>query len=98
MVHRVGVVVIEALLGNVAEAEADDDDVDVGLAAGLALPREGAVGEVELHAVAREEEAPEDADLLALADGIGGDEGDGNTGAFDVTRGFDIPAGAAIFC
>jgi len=90
-IHRVGVVVTEALLRD----EADDDDVDVGLAARLALSREGAVGEVGLHAVAREEVAPEDAGLLALADGIRGDEGDvyvsGSAGA--LARSLRRPAG-----
>ena len=34
----------------------------------------GAVREMNLHTVAREEIAPENADLLALRNGIGGDE------------------------
>ena len=54
------------LFAVVERREADDDDVDVGLAAGLALPGKRAVGEMDLQAVTREELVPENADLLAL--------------------------------
>ena len=72
----VGVVVVNAFSVRVECAEADDDDVNVRFAAGFAFPCERAMGEVDLQVVALEEFVPENADLLALADGVGGDEAD----------------------
>ncbi|MNN69420.1 hypothetical protein D3C81_1852080 [compost metagenome] len=43
------------------------------LAAGLVVPLEGAVGEVDLHPLGQHP-VPQHTDLLALGDGVGGDE------------------------
>ena len=56
------------------QREADDDAVHGGLAAGLAVPLKGAVGEMDLDAPL-EQIRPQDADLFALGDGVGGDKG-----------------------
>ena len=72
------VVVVDLLIGSVPRAEADDDDMDVGFSPRLAHPGKGAVGEMDFNGVALEKVIPKDADLLALRDGVCGDEGDGD--------------------
>jgi hypothetical protein len=57
--------------------EADDDAVDRRAAPGLAVPLEGAVGEVDLHPLG-EQVRPQHPGLLPLGDGVGGDEGGAN--------------------
>ena len=68
------IVVIKPLLWGFIEAKVDNDDFNMSFPPCLALPRKGAMREVNLHTVARKEIAPENADLLALRNGIGGDE------------------------
>ena len=77
-------------------AEADDDAVDGGFACGLARPLEGAVGKVDFDALLQKA-APKDFDLLALADGIGGDECRTDAGILrHDAGGFDIPVADVI--
>jgi len=89
------VVVVEFFERGVERAEADDDAVDVRFAAGFVVPGEGAVGEMDFDS-AFEEVGPEDADLLALRDAVGGDKGAAYRGAADVGGGFAIPGGDVI--
>ena len=67
-------VVVDSLARGIHGGKAHDDHMDVGLAASFALPGEGAVAEVNLDAVTLEQVVPEHSDLLALGDGVGGDE------------------------
>ncbi len=70
--------------------EADDHHMDVGFEARLAIPAEGAVGEVDADALG-EERLPEVGHLFALRDGIGGDEGCFHTGTFHIISGTLVP-------
>lgn len=88
-------VFVEALAWHFPHAEADDDYMDVCLTARLALPGEGAMGEVDLHSTMKQL-IPEYADLLALRDRIGGDECTANRRALHVLRGAPIPAGDIV--
>ena len=76
--------------------ETDDDAVDGGHAARLVAPFEGAVGEVDLDVVIGHQGLPEDGDLLALADGVGGDKGDAGGGALDQSGRLLEPGGDKV--
>ena len=75
--------------------DADDGDGDTGVVAGEVGPLETDVGEVD-DVAGGEDEGPEDGDLLALADGVGGDKGGGGLGVGAVVGGLDEPAGDVI--
>lgn len=60
----------------VAPGEADDDDMDMGLAARIRPPGEGAVGKSDFEVIAIKEQRPELRYLFALRDRIGGDKAD----------------------
>src|ERR1035441_2251219 len=61
--------------------------MDVRLPARLAFPRERAVGKVNLHPVTTEEQSPDDRHLLALRDGVGGNETYADLRPLDVISG-----------
>lgn len=77
-------------------AEADDDAVDMRLATGFVAPSEGAVGEEDFEAVFSKEQVPEDGDLFALGQAVGGDKGAAYRGVRGVFGGFQIPRGDVI--
>ena len=75
--------------------QADDDDVDGGFVFGIVCPREGLVGEGD--AVAQcEDRKPEGGNLVALADGIGGNKGELGAAGADILRAFPKPTGNVI--
>src|SRR3546814_10469914 len=67
-------VVEQPLRRDACLGKADDHAVDGGDALGLVVPLKGAMGEEDVEAVPQHF-APEHPDLLALGDGVGGDEG-----------------------
>jgi len=73
-------------------AEANDDDVYMGLAASFAGPCKSLVGEVDGEMKVGEEVIPEDAGLLALSDGVCGDESCFDVRPIHIAGSFDVPS------
>ena len=71
--------------------EPDDDHVHVRLVGRIGVPHERLVREVDADAIF-EERPPERLDLLALAYGVGGDEGAAGMGSAHVVGGLPMPA------
>ena len=60
------------------------------------IPCKGAMGEMDFQTKPLKQRIPQRAYLFALADRIGGNKPDNNSGALNVFRGFAIPAGDVV--
>ena len=69
---------LNRFLVHVEGAETDNDAMHRRLTFRFVAPLESAMGEVDVHALAQQP-APQHADLFALADAVGGDEGAAGT-------------------
>jgi len=67
---------------HVAAAKSYHDDVDVRHAARVAAPRKGAMSEADFEPWRSKRRGPELRDLLALRDGVRGDESDARTDSY----------------
>ncbi len=90
------IIVFKKPLGrNVGFGKANDYTVDSRLAARFVVPLECPMGEKDFHALI-EHPAPQDAHLLALRNGIGGNKCRADIFAFHEADGFDIPGSDII--
>ncbi len=92
----ISVMLLNSLGARVVHTEPDDDHMDVRLAASLAFPGKGAMGKMNFQMVVIKEFVPENPDLLALSNRIGGNKGNLYRSSLNVLTRLDIPTGNIV--